>query len=325
MRRIARSILLLGIVVSTVSVEPRRAWSWGCEGHQIVARIAEWHLTPRAVQKTREILAEGKIDARLARFCGRTHGFGAFVDASTWADDVREDRPTTAAWHFLDIPRGTPPDAEVSALCPSAGCVTAAIATQLDVLRSSSARIGKKRRAEALRFVIHFVADVHQPMHDVSNADRGGNCVPVTYLGRPPRRSSNGKYVPNLHQIWDSGVIKTELEARDLTVAELASRIDCRFEAQIETWLAQPLAPDAWAREGFRKAEEVAYGKLTPGVPLQEPRALASCAQGGASQRMLALRLVADERYQQAAAAVVEEQLARAGARLAATLNAIWP
>lgn len=322
----ARSLIVLGIVLAAALARPPRAWPWGCEGHQIVARIAQWHLTPRAAQKTAEILAQSKIDTRLARFCGHRHGFDAFVDASTWADDVREDRPSTSAWHFLDIPRGTPADADLAPFCPSKeGCVTRAIDRQLAVLRSTAPSTTRKARAEALRFVIHFVGDVHQPMHDVSNADRGGNCLPVTYLGRAPLPGSNAKYAPNLHQVWDSAIIKTELEERDLTVGELASRIDCRFQSQIQTWLAQPVEPLAWAREGHRTAEDVAYGKLSPGVPLQEPRTLASCAQGGTSRKMLGWHVVADAQYQSAAVPVVEEQLARAGARLAAALNAIWP
>ncbi|MBY0279249.1 S1/P1 nuclease [Candidatus Binatia bacterium] len=325
MRRKAPSLIVLGVVLAAAVALPRRAWPWGCEGHQIVARIAEWHLTPRAAQKSAEILAQSPIDTQLERFCGHGHGFDAFVDGSTWADDVRDERYWTSDWHFLDIPRDTPPDADLAAFCPSKGCVTTAIEKQLAVLRSTAPGTSKKQRAEALRFVVHFVGDVHQPMHDVANADRGGNCVPVTYLGRVPQPGSNGKYSPNLHQIWDSGVIKAELEERDLTVAELASRIDCRFQSQIQTWLAEPVAPLAWAREGHRTAEEVGYGKLSPSVPVLEPRTLASCAQGGASQKMLALHLVADEGYQSAAAAAVEEQLARAGARLAAALNAIWP
>lgn len=323
MRRTSRSVIVLGILFASAAVAPRRAWSWGCEGHQIVARIAEWHLTPQAAQKTAEILAQSKIDSQLERFCGRGHGFDAFVDASTWADDVREDRPSTSEWHFLDIPRGTSTDAEVTAFCPSEGCVTKAIETQLAVLRSTTA--SKKKRAEALRFVIHFVGDVHQPMHDVSNADRGGNCVPVTYLGREPQPGSNGKYSPNLHQIWDSGVIKTELEERNLTVAELASRIDCTYQGQIQALLTQPIEPELWARQGYQKASEIGYGKLSPAVPVQEPKALGSCAQGNAAKKMLALHVVADEAYQADAVAVVNEQLARAGARLAASLNAIWP
>jgi hypothetical protein len=325
MRHAARSLVVVVLVLVSSGVAPRRAWSWGCEGHQIVARIAEWHLTPNAAKKTSEILAGSKIESGLFRLCGSKHGFDTFVDASTWADDVRKGRPDTSDWHFLDIPRGAPADVDASTFCPTEGCVTKAIETQLGVLESTSSGTTKKKRAEALRWVIHFVGDVHQPMHDISNADRGGNCVPVTYLGQTPHPSGNGKYTPNLHQVWDSGIIKTELEQRRLTVAELASRIDCTFQSQIGEWLTQPVEPLAWVKEGHQRAEEIGYGKLAPAVPVQEPKDLGSCAQGDASKKMLALGLVADETYQAAAVEVVNEQLARAGARLAAALNAIWP
>lgn len=319
-RKVVVAVAVVLAVAAAVAT-PRAVWAWGCEGHMIVARIAGWHLTPAAAKKTADLLAQSKIDPHLDRFCG--HGdWDALVDGSTWPDDVREDRPYTSSWHFLDIPRDATAD-DVTSFCPAKGCVTKAIATQLGVLRSSSK--SAKQKAEALRFLVHFVGDVHQPMHDVTNGDRGGNCVPVTYLGRTPEPGDKGKYTPNLHQMWDSTIIKTELFARDLTPFELAARIDCRFESQIEGWLQSPGTPADWAREGHQKARELGYGKLSPAVPVQEPVELTSCAQGNASKKMLDLHLVADQAYQDAAFAVINEQLAKAGARLAALLNEIWP
>jgi hypothetical protein len=322
-RRTRRSITAARALVAAAALiasEPDVAWSWGCEGHWIVARIAEWHLTPTARRKAAELLAQNKIDPHLERVCP-AGGRDTFVDGATWADDVRVVRPSTSDWHFLDIPRDAPQD-QGATFCGSAGCVTKAIDTQLGVLRSSQP--GSKR-AEALRYVVHFVGDVHQPMHDVTNGDRGGNCVPVTYLLRAPQLQENGKYSPNLHQMWDTSIIRTELSERMFTVGELASAINCRFDSQIDAWMKEPPSPMTWAWEGHQKAAEVAYGKLAPSVPVQEPVKLASCSVGHVSQHMLALGLVADRKYEDAALAVIEEQLAKAGARLAAELNAVWP
>jgi S1/P1 Nuclease len=83
-------------------------WAWGCTGHQIVALIAEHHLNPHARAMVMQILAASPISPDLRRYCGDS-GLGAFVDASTWADDERGVRRDTADWHFIDIPRGARP------------------------------------------------------------------------------------------------------------------------------------------------------------------------------------------------------------------------
>jgi hypothetical protein len=127
-----------------------------------------------------------------------------FADLSSWADDERDVRPDTADWHFIDIPLGASRSDESSA-CPSTGCVTTAIQQQLDILRNSTGTA--QDQSSALMFVIHFVGDVHQPLHDTTNNDRGGNCVPVKYFNTGPTLmdASKGSYKPNLHGVWDIG------------------------------------------------------------------------------------------------------------------------
>ncbi len=115
-----------------------------------------------------EILAAGPISPDLRRFCGDS-GLDAFADSSTWADDERTIRPETAGWHFIDIPRGAA-KGDIAQYCPSAtGCVTNAIVEQLAVLRSPAA--SAQVRADALRYVIHFIGDLHQPLHATTNND----------------------------------------------------------------------------------------------------------------------------------------------------------
>ncbi|MGH9680669.1 MAG: S1/P1 nuclease, partial [Candidatus Acidiferrales bacterium] len=101
---------------------PESARAWGCEGHEVVALIAEKRLNPRALAAVNRILKEAPIDPSLARFCkgGRVD---AMSDASTWADDFRTTHPETAPWHYINIPLADK-KRDIEKYCdPQAGCV----------------------------------------------------------------------------------------------------------------------------------------------------------------------------------------------------------
>ena len=141
------------------------ASAWGCRGHQTVAFLAEKHLTPEAKQMFQALLTDNPIDPQLKRFCGNTQT-DVFADAATWADDERTKAPNTAPWHFIDIPLGAKRN-QVHESCGSTGCVTQAIVDQLAILNDKTAAAAD--RASALRFIIHFVGDLHQPLHATTN------------------------------------------------------------------------------------------------------------------------------------------------------------
>lgn len=306
-------------VAGMLLVHPRSAWSWGCQGHRIVAYIARAHLGPNAKAQVKKLLSENPIDPSLKRFC-KPRAPDPFVDGSTWADDVRNKRRYTAEWHFLDIPRGASRE-EVATFCPQGGCVTTAIEKNIATLKSDQS---SEKRAEALRFVVHFVGDIHQPLHCATNGDRGGNCVPLEYLGIDPAWS-DGKYAPNLHQVWDTRIIQTEMTERDMWTSTLADDIDERFATQIEQWMQETPDLYAWAWDGHQIAEASVYGTLSPSVPILEPAEVQSCSDGDVDGKMLALGLEIDDHAQDVALPIVEQQLAKAGARLAAALNRVWP
>lgn len=312
------------LVATTLALvaAPPPAMPWGCLGHRTVALIAEKHLSPNALAKARTLLTHHPIDPKLSRFC-QPRSRDVFADASTWADDVKGDWQSpwhvTGPWHFLDVPRGAARD-EVSSFCPAEGCVTKAISDQLDVLRSRTAAADK--RVDALRFVIHFVGDVHQPLHCATNSDRGGNCVPVIYFRKAPRLQG-GKYTPNLHAVWDTDII--ERAARRETLQQFANGLDARFLSQMAVW--QVGSVDDWAWESHQLAEQAAYGKLPTPIAV-EPRQppIENCtANNNIGRRMLKLHEAARQPYQKAATPEIEEQLAKAGARLAMVLNQVWP
>lgn len=298
------------------------ARGWGCQGHQTIAMIAEAHLNQRARAAALKILAASPIDSSLPRYC-RPHSTDAFADASTWADDLRSLRPDTARWHFIDIPldvhRGN-----LARYCPpAAGCVVSALEAQLRLLKDPHA--SATARADALRFVIHFVGDIHQPLHDVTNNDLGGNCVPVEFFGERPRETSAEResFSPNLHAIWDVGIID-HFDHGD-SPQQLAREIDRQFRAEMSVWESQPIDFAAWAWEAHALAGSVAYAKLPRAIPIEPPRAVNSCADDNhISERMFGYHENLGPSYESAAAPVVRQQLAKAGARLAAVLNSLW-
>jgi hypothetical protein len=316
---VARALLLAFSVLTAVP----SAWGWGCKGHEIVALIAESHLNTRARAMAFKILADGPISATLSRYC-KEPDLDAFVDSSTWADDERTVMPETGPWHFIDIPRGAR-EGSISQFChPATGCITTALASQLAILRDANATA--QARADALRFVIHFVGDIHQPLHDTTNNDFGGNCVPVAFFDRAPRETNpiRESYNPNLHEVWDVEIIERFMNGQ--TPQQAADALETTFHTQLPTWQSQTQNFSSWAWESHQLAETIVYGKLPTKIAIETPRPVESCADDDhISTRMLHLNENLAAQYQDAAAPVVREQLAKAGIRLAALLNSLWP
>jgi hypothetical protein len=297
-------------------------FAWGCKGHQIVALIAENHLNPNTRAMVKEILDAAPIDSALNRYCGQS-GLDGFADASTWADDERSVRPETAPWHYLDIPRGAA-KADVSKFCAPEGCVTSAIEAQLAIFRDKTA--SARARGDALRFLIHFVGDMHQPLHLTSNNDRGGNCVPIAFFGIDPVLTNSQKedYRPNLHSVWDTDIV--ERVSQGQTPQQAADALETKLRAQSIAWQSKPINVGTWAWESHQHAEETVYGKLPTKIGIEAPQPVATCADDNhISARMLALHEQVDEKYQAAAEPVVQQQLMKAGVRLAMLLNNLWP
>jgi hypothetical protein len=293
---------------------PSTAHAWGCKGHQTVALIAERHLTPETQQWVQKLLSENPIDPKLNRYCGGANR-DAMADGSTWADDVRGERKN-GPWHYIDIPRGSQ-HGPLEPYCGQAGCVTKAIGEQLAILKDKNADATK--RAEALRYIIHFVGDLHQPLHTITNADEGGNCVPLKYLRRNPREH-NHSYSPNLHSVWDSAIPERDAEGAD--PAEYAETLDALYAADIEGWQKAGIHVDDWVWEGYDFAENVVYGNLTPKIAIEPNVAVHSCTDdNNIGQRLLHQNIAAGEAYQEKAATVAEKRIVEGGVRLAMILN----
>lgn len=277
------------------------AWPWGPEGHEIVARIAAANLNSHAAQEVASLLGVS-VDS-LA---------DAMAAASTWADAIRPSHPETGGWHFVDIPRDQP-DGKPSDFCPNSDCVSFRLADFAARLKNNTDGPGSFTRVEQLKFVIHFAGDIHQPLHDSTNSDRGGNCVTVT-----------NHHNDNLHHAWDTDLV-ADLGSDDTqTAAGLASQYAALTDAQKIALIAG--TPDDWAMASHQLGIGTAYGLLGSKVPLIEPQVevkKSNCSDAPAKVRALKVKL--GPSYVTASESVVQDQLIKAGARLAALLNSIWP
>ena len=324
MRRSAGLLLFAFLLSCSVS-----GFAWGCSAHQVVALIAEAQLDANARKMVAQLLTPSAMDAALHRFCGTTT-LGAMADASTWADDFRSQHRETGPWHYWDIPLAWK-TAAPNQFCEE-GCVTRAIRDQLAVLRDPAAP--RPQRAMALMFVIHFIADLHQPLHVNDNNDMGGNCVPVAFFGEQPKGDPNHpereSYRPNLHSVWDTGLPEKigniRREHRDGDVAAFARSLEKEYARSMRRWKRGPVDPVAWALEVHRYNASNVYGRLPARIAAERPAPVTECSQDNhVGQRMLALQENLGEAYLRANRRLVQEELAKAGARLAATLNSLWP
>jgi hypothetical protein len=248
---------------------PSSALAWGAEGHQIVASIAASELTPAARDRVRELL-------------GADPGFAMTV-ASTWADEIRPQHPETAPWHYVNIPVGsTSYDARRD--CPRGDCVVEQIEREQRII--SDRTLLPAVRAEALRFLIHFIGDIHQPLHAADNRDRGGNEMRVVLNGRRT----------NMHAVWDVDVVR----ALGGDALYVASQLEADMSAaKHQSW--QNGAAATWANESFRLARAEIYA--------------------GASGRGASAPIVLSADYARQESGVAAEQLEKAGVRLAWVLN----
>ena len=266
------------------------ALAWGDEGHEIISLIAEAYLDPSARKAVSALLA-ADTDTLTA------HNIAA---ASTWPDKIRRaagERQKTGQWHFVDIEISAPnldqacfghppvPSGVAASHGPAQDCVIDKI--QQFAAELANPATGPEEEIVALKFLLHFVGDVHQPLHAADDHDRGGN---------DKRVSATGFKAGNLHHFWDT-VFVGRLGPNARTIAtDLIRHIS---ESERQAW-SRGGAVD-WAMEAFRMAKDDAYGRLP------EPTARGR------------FPLSAD--YIAVATRDVATQLSRAGVRLAFVLN----
>ena len=201
LRNLTRRVFFL---VASALVVGAPASGWGPNPHRVAAQIAVNHLSPATVVAVRALLGNETLPM-----------------VSTWADTVRKTPRYrhTAPWHYVNIPDG---ETYLTAKKNPDGDIIVALRRCEQILRDTKA--SRKEKAEALKFYVHFVADLHQPMHVGRASDRGGNGVRVYWF----RKS----FVTNLHSVWDERLF----EAEKLSYTEFTDFIDRATPRQIRKW-----------------------------------------------------------------------------------------
>jgi hypothetical protein len=249
--------------------------AWGPEGHRVVADVAVQHLNPKAKRQIRDLLGNDDL-----------------ASISTWADEIKDERRETYSWHFVDIPwnaNGFSESRDCSRSADNRGahlqdrhnCVVDEILDFQRVLSDRNA--SRSERTEALKFLVHFVADIHQPMHAIGEA-HGGNDINITEFGN----HDCGGRPCNLHFLWDMGLIEHARRSEPDYVTFLERLIS---EANIQNRATG--TPEDWANESFKLAHQV---WLNDGSAV-------------------------DESYYRHNIGILDERLALAGLRLATLLN----
>jgi len=209
------------------------AWSWAELGHQLVAELAQRQLTPEANSRVQELL-KGEPVPTLA-------------GVAMWADRLRATDPerfkATSRWHYVNMLEGSC-QFVASRDCPDGACVLGAIEAQSRLLRDPAQPFEVRR--DALKFVVHFVGDVHEPLHVSNRTDHGANDFPISLRTKiPPEEYARDRYKDgimstNLHAVWDYYVLASANRSLEKYAARLAAS-------------RQPPTPQSspaeWARE----------------------------------------------------------------------------
>jgi hypothetical protein len=214
--------LLLANTRVTTPLQPEAVWF--DFGHRLVAEIAESRFTDHTRQAVRDLLA-GQSAA----------------DASLWADRIRFQRRDTSPFHFVNIPLRAGAYDPVRD-CPGGHCIIGAVDSFQRVLASPSAP--RSERTEALRFLLHLIGDLHQPLHVADNQDKGGNDTQVRL----------GERGTNLHAAWDGEMIQTLATTEPEYLARLKRRM-----ATLDLSALERGTVVEWAMEGHSTAQNLAY------------------------------------------------------------------
>lgn len=280
MRKLALAVLvLLGLP------SPRVALAWGDNGHIAVAKVADGLLTPAAHEAIAKLIPGSHIYDR---------NIAVFADSYKHTPEGQKTR----AWHYVDIPleaEGYRPERD----CLNDNCVVAQLPAQRAILRDASRPLAERQLA--LKLVVHFVGDIHQPLHCAERGhDAGGNEVAVRL------RDQHG--IRNLHSVWDGDLVDENLGGADPEdwAAKLVTLITPAQRAEWE----KVADPAAWANEGHALAVRYCYAGVPAGAPVPPH---------GKSHSADAVSL--NDAYIEAGKKVVLEQIEKGGVRLARALN----
>lgn len=211
-----RFFLFIAFSLGTIS----NSLAWGPTGHRVIGEIADKHLSKKARKEISALL-----------------GHQSLAEVSTWMDEIRSDDryDYTHSWHYTTIPEGKTYETRDN----DQGQLVERIEMMITTLKSEDS--SQASQTEALKFLVHLVGDLHQPLHVGNGEDRGGNDVKVRFFYENS----------NLHRVWDSGMINHKL----FSYTELAAIVDHASEQQVTAWMQGSAA--AWAEECIQYREQI--------------------------------------------------------------------
>lgn len=277
---VIRKAALLLAVLAALAASP--ALAWGAYGHRTVAAIAMANVQPATRARIAALLHHGReLDTPAC-------AMATIEDAAVWPDCIKSEGwrwSFAGSWHYQDQP--VCGDFDLKRNCAGGACVTAQITRNARLL--ADRKLAPVLRLEALAFLVHFVGDVHQPLHVGENEDQGGNKIKADY------GIATGL---NLHWIWDG-------PEAERAISSASPPLVRRYTAEEKAALATGTVED-WARESWQVSRDflypAAFGRLPCGEPENE-------------------RIVWSQSAIEKAIPVVDERIERAGLRLARMLD----
>jgi hypothetical protein len=285
------------------------AFPWGDDGHQMVARIAARNLTPAARKGIVALMRSGAPDGLNLRALIGAPGDPqppddaveeAMARIAIWPDHMPGGKGATSPWHFVDIGLFEGPS-HLAERCGAGSCITEKIA-ELVKLLPTGAPMGNFRSDRQLRFLVHFMGDIHQPLHCVTNADAGGNCEKVSGFGGSTK----------LHSAWDTALVRLMLENTDDAEASIITEFASTLSAEQQVTDPAKIAAESFelARTAvIRSFVEVTPSKCSTQAPASIRRAKVKGPESYDNDETLKL---------------IRQQLFRGGVRLAAILNQLF-
>jgi hypothetical protein len=286
-----RQRLIFGVLI--FALLPSHLCAWGGLGHRTVAIIAKHRLSPKALQQVQVILGPKT----------------SLADIATCADDIKRHPVKcgsfmlnadhrSSGWHFIDIPiTATPTATTLTQYCRNHGkddqCSTEQIKHKLVTLKDPKADQSEKQIA--LMFLVHLVGDLHQPLHNATDGDSGGNAKLIRFMATPHTRKPM-----NLHHLWDNIIMKNS-EVKKHRPEALAAELERDMAGKNTAAWAQGEIINVAALESFNIAKMRIYPAYS---------------QSGGDD--------VGRDYQNEMQPIAFEQVEKAGVRLAALLNGIW-
>lgn len=237
------------LLAALACAAPAPAQAYWEYGHETIARIAMANVRPATARAVRRILADQKLLGTPECPAGTP------AQASVWADCIKPLKDAAGQsrfgyaynWHFQNVNICAPFDLQPA--CKDGNCVSAQIGRDVALLRDR--RTPRAERVKALAFLLHFVGDLHQPLHAGDKTDKGGNDVAAAYGIYAPKRF-------NLHSVWDG-----PLAERAITSGPAMVR---RYPRSISARIAGGTVAD-WSREAWQIAHDVVYASALDGDP----------------------------------------------------------